>query len=155
MTASPSPARRRLGFQFVTLARQWQRTMDQKLAEAGLTDATWRPLVHLSEAGDGIHQSELARRLGLDASTLVRLIDLLADRGLVERRVDRDDRRARRIVLTPTGKAEVSRLRTRIHAIEARLLADLDDATLETVSAAFTVIEARIAEGLAAEDPTP
>ena len=85
MTQTPSP-HDRFGFAFITLARQWHRVVDTRLAEAGLSDATWRPLVHLAEGGDGISQRDLAARISLDTSTLVRLLDLLEARGLVERR---------------------------------------------------------------------
>lgn len=142
MTRSP---RLRFGFRFVTLARQWRRRVDAELACAGLSDATWTPLIHLAEGGDDISQSTLAERVGLDGSSLVRLIDLLEARGLIERRVDPADRRARRIVLTAAGHAEVARIRSRLHAVEAEMLADLDDAALEQMLAAFARIEARTA----------
>lgn len=142
MTRSP---RLRFGFRFVTLARQWRRRIDAELARVGLTDASWTPLIHLAEGGDDISQSELAERVGLDGSSLVRLIDLLEARGLIERRVDPADRRARRIVLTEAGHAEVTRIRARLHAVEAEMLADLDDETLEAMLAAFARIAARAA----------
>ncbi|MGG2362798.1 MarR family transcriptional regulator, partial [Salmonella enterica] len=52
--------RARFGLEFALLARRWRRTLDFRLAEAGLTDATWAPLVHLHESGDGISQKALA-----------------------------------------------------------------------------------------------
>ncbi|MCA0920486.1 MarR family winged helix-turn-helix transcriptional regulator [Pseudooceanicola nanhaiensis] len=141
---APVPARERIGFSFVTLARRWRRVIDHALAREGLTDASWSPLIHLAEGGDGISQSELAQRIGLDASSLVRLIDLLAERGFVERRVDPNDRRARLIMLTPEGEAEVARTRAHIHEIEALMLADLSEEDLEEMMAALDKISARV-----------
>lgn len=143
------PARDRFGFLFVTLARAWRRAVEQQLAQEGLTDATWTPLVHLAESGDGISQVDLARRVGLDASSLVRLIDILEGRGLVERAADPRDRRARRLLLTEAGRAEVAQIRTRVRALEDRLLADLDDASLDRLCADLGRIDARLraAEG--------
>lgn len=144
------PVRDRFGFRFVTLARAWRRAVEQKLAEAGLTDATWTPLIHLAESGDGISQVDLARRVGLDASTLVRLIDILEGRGLVERAPDPRDRRARRLLLTAAGRAEVARIRARVGELEEVLLADLDDAALERMCDDMERIETRLSAFLAA-----
>src|SRR3546814_3268371 len=77
--------------------------LNAHLATAGLPDATWIPLVHLSETGGGITQKELAALVGIDGSSLVRLIDILCRKGLVERRADESDGRARLIHLTPAG----------------------------------------------------
>lgn len=141
---SISSARAGFGFRFVVLARQWRKVIDQHLAEAGLTDATWAPLVHLSEWGEGITQTELAGRIGLDGSSLVRLLDILCERGLIERRVDPGDRRARRVFLTVTGEAEVARIRGLLIAVDAGLLADITDDEIEAVLAAFDRIALRI-----------
>ncbi|WP_313353245.1 MarR family winged helix-turn-helix transcriptional regulator [Paracoccus sp. (in: a-proteobacteria)] len=151
MTTPPRSARVRFGRYFVTLARQWRRAVEHALASAGLTDATWAPLVHLAEGGDDISQTELAGRLALDSSTLVRLLDLLEGRGLVERRPDPADRRARRILLTPAGRTEVLRVRRMLDRIEMDLLADLDEATVEGMMHNLSRIEARVAARLASE----
>lgn len=152
--SDPSP-RDRFGFQFVTLARLWRKAVDAQLAAEGLNDARWAPLIHLSESGGGITQAELARRVGIDASTLVRLLDLLAGAGFVERRADPADRRARRLHLTPAGEEEVARTRERLIAIEARMLEGLDAATLARMSQAFEGIAQRAQALLAPEDGGP
>jgi DNA-binding MarR family transcriptional regulator len=48
--------------------------------------------------------SELARNMGFDASHITSIVDKLEDRNLVERRLDTQDRRVKRIVLTPAGQ---------------------------------------------------
>lgn len=141
MTQQPM-FRDRFGFAFVTLARRWHRVVDNRLAEAGLTDATWRPLIHLAEHGDGISQRDLAARIGLDTSSLVRLLDLLVDRGFVERRVDPLDRRARHIHLTEEGRSELQGIRAKLLQAETELLADLSDDEVAAMLSGF----ARIAE---------
>ena len=142
MTQTP-PSQDRFGFAFVTLARQWNRVVDKHLAEAGLSDATWRPLVHLAEGGDGISQRDLAARIGLDTSTLVRLLDLLEARRFVERRVDAMDRRARLIHLTQEGRIELTRIRAMLLQAERDLLADVSEDEIEAMLAAFTRMAAR------------
>jgi MarR family transcriptional regulator for hemolysin len=135
--------RDRFGFLFVTLARRWRRVIDHELAKAGLTDATWTPLIHLKEGGDDISQTELALRVGLDGSSLVRLLDLLEGKGFIERRVDSNDRRARRILLTPAGEAEVARIRAQLYCVERALLGDLDDPEMLAMVQGLEAIDQR------------
>ena len=88
MIAAPITPRSRFGIRFALLARRWRQSLDAHLAEAGLSDATWVPLVHLHESGGGITQKDLAALVGIDSSSLVRLLDILCRQGLAERRVD-------------------------------------------------------------------
>jgi MarR family transcriptional regulator for hemolysin len=136
--------RARFGLQFGLLARRWRRTLDARLAEAGLSDATWAPLVHLHESGDGISQKALAALVGLDASSLVRLIDILVARGLVERRTDATDRRARLIHLTDAGRRAVAEILRLLVGREAEILADVSDAELVQVMDVFARIGRRL-----------
>jgi len=48
--------------------------------------------------------SEVAAKLGLSAATAGRTVDRLATLGIVERVEDPEDRRSRRVSLTPTGQ---------------------------------------------------
>ena len=135
------------GFRFITLARAWRRRIDQELALEGFSDATWTPLIHLAALGDGISQTELAERVGIDGSSLVRLIDMLAARGLIERRIPPNDRRARLIFLTPNGRQEVVRLRKRLLRIEHEMLSDIGDESLAHLLADLETIANRVARG--------
>src|SRR5690606_28563719 len=100
MTNPVSP-RARFGICFSILARRWRQGIEAHLAAMGLTDASWMPLVHLHESGGGITQKALASLIGIDQSSLVRLLDILCQQGLVERRQDETDGRARLVHLTP------------------------------------------------------
>lgn len=139
------------GFLLVTLARRWRRVLDHDLATSDLSDASWSPLIHLSLSGDGISQTELAARVGLDSSSLVRLLDRLVERGLIERQIDPQDRRARLIHLTPQAGPEIARIRDGLTAIETEMLADLSDADLATIISGLRKIGARIERLLASD----
>ncbi len=142
-SAAASP-RARFGVRFALLARRWRRALDARLAEAGLSDATWVPLVHLHESGDGITQKELAALVGIDGSSLVRLLDILCRQGLVERRVDAADARARLVHLTDAGRARVAEIRRELEKGEAEMLADLSDADIAAMLRNFQLIEQRL-----------
>lgn len=140
----PTTPRTRFGIRFVILARAWRRGLDDALAGLGLTDATWAPLMHLAEFGDGISQKDLAWRVGIDGSSLVRLLDILNAHGFIERRTDAADRRTRRIFLTPAGHAAMSEVRAALLAVEDEMLADVSDAELEAALRMFERIGARL-----------
>jgi len=77
--------------------------------------------------------SSIAGKLGIDPATVVRTVDSLEKRGLVERRRDKHDRRQVFVVFTDAGRtarAEVhqqftSRIRTIFHAMSAEGRASL------------------------------
>jgi len=138
--------RSQFGIRFSLLARRWRRTLDIRLAEAGLTDATWVPLVHLHQTGGGLTQKELAALVGIDGSSLVRLLDILCRQGLAERRVDERDSRARLVHLTEQGENRVAEIRRELAKGEKEMLADLSDDDIATMLRSFDSIEHRLSQ---------
>ena len=67
-----------------------------------------------SLGGEPCSQRDLARSLHFDASNVTDIVDRLEARGLVSRTVDPNDRRVRRLVLTPEGEAVRTKLVERI-----------------------------------------
>ncbi|MDR3468148.1 MAG: MarR family transcriptional regulator [Xanthobacteraceae bacterium] len=114
------------------------------MAALDLSDAAWPPLVHLDRAGDGIGQTELAARCGIDGSSLVRLLDRLSELGLVERRVSPTDRRSRLVFLSPAGRQALASVYAILKDAEVEMLSDVDDAELTMMLAVFRRIEARL-----------
>jgi MarR family transcriptional regulator for hemolysin len=86
-------------FELNETARALRRDFERRAAEHGVTRAQWRVLSRLKRK-DGLRQVELAEQLDVEPITLCRMIDRLAEAGLVERRADEGDRRAWRIHLT-------------------------------------------------------
>jgi DNA-binding MarR family transcriptional regulator len=70
----------------------------------------------------GIDQNGLAARLGVERSNVSLLVEELGKRGLVERRVNGADRRARILRLTPKGEDAFDRLRSKNAAANERVL---------------------------------
>lgn len=71
------------------------------------------------------HQLALAQHLGVDRTVMTYLIDDLVEAGLVERRPDPDDRRARLVAPTTRGRQVLRRLEARLRRAEDHLLAAL------------------------------
>src|ERR1700710_1796122 len=88
----------------------------------------------LSAAAQGTVGSQLAlaQHLGVDRTVMTYLLDDLEAVGLIERRPDPADRRARRIVATRKGTKLLGTLNDRLRAAEADLLAPLNPEARET-----------------------
>jgi DNA-binding MarR family transcriptional regulator len=67
-------------------------------------------LLGLIAASPGQSQQAVAQVLGMPPSRLVGLVDALADRGLVERRRNRTDRRLHALHITDEGKEMLARI---------------------------------------------
>jgi MarR family transcriptional regulator, transcriptional regulator for hemolysin len=109
-------------FRLSRLTRRWRQVLDLEVQSAGLTDATWRPLLHLHLLGDGIRQKELAASVGIEGASVVRLLDTLIAKGLIQRSEDAGDRRAKLLRLTPEGLVVVARIQETVRELERELL---------------------------------
>ena len=114
--------------------RVWREVLDQRLGPSGLSLATWRVLYHIGRRSEPVTQTELAADLGIETPSLVRLLDRLAADGWVERRVCSEDRRARRLFLTPRAKKVYSRIRSTGQQVRKRLLREVGSEELRLCS---------------------
>jgi MarR family transcriptional regulator for hemolysin len=73
--------------------------------------------------------------------TLTRLIDRLCENGLIERRSDPSDRRAKRLFLTPAAKPVMERLTAVSEKMMARVLTGLDRPAREAVVASLATVK--------------
>jgi MarR family transcriptional regulator for hemolysin len=147
---APKIERSNLFYHLSSLTRRWRQVLDSEFQTVGLTDASWRPLLHLHYLGDGIHQKELAASVGIQGPSLVRLLDALIAKGLIAREEDAHDRRAKQLFLTGEGRALVDRIRATVMALEGKLLDQFSDREfsriaefLERLDASVNVIRQR------------
>ena len=116
------------------LARRFDQICIAILAEAfageDLTPLEFAVLRYVEEE-PGIDQSGLSDRIAVDRNNTSLLINRLESRGLVERRVNGDDRRARLLYLTPDGNRLHDRVRPKSYAGQQRMLSVLKPAEKE------------------------
>ena len=144
----PSARQIDFGFRVARIARRLRQAVDAELRVLGLTEATWRPLVYVRRLGDGVRQKELATALSIEGPSLVRLLDNLERRGLIERRADESDRRARGIHLTRSGRELAKRAAKVGGEVQARVLADVPPQDLEACLRVLGSIERDLEERL-------
>jgi DNA-binding MarR family transcriptional regulator len=100
----------------------------------------------LSAAAQGTVASQLAlaQHLGVDRTVMTCLLDGLEAAGLIERRPDPADWRARRIVATQKGNELLTSLNDRLRAAEAHLLAPLGTETRATFRAQVRLLATQL-----------
>jgi len=94
---------------------------------AGLTPIEFSVIAALDDA-PGTDQGTLAAHLGMDAVSVHHVLHRLEAAGLVERRIDLGDRRARVVRLTPHGHTLRQELHPTTLGVQERILAPLDPA---------------------------
>jgi len=109
----------------VLAGRQWRRTVADAVADLGVSEACISPLLWAGRLGGGVRQVMLADYVGIEGPSLVRLIDQLEASGLVERRDDPTDRRAKTIWLTEAGNGVSARIEQRLVKLRSDALGDI------------------------------
>ena len=115
-------------FKIDTTIKKIRNTLQKQFNEAGfdLTVDQWVVIDHLYR-NPGISQNTLAEMTTKDAPTVTRIIDLLAQKGLAERRITDTDRRKFLVYLTEAGEAKYSEALPVVSAIRRRGWGDLSD----------------------------
>jgi MarR family transcriptional regulator, transcriptional regulator for hemolysin len=94
---------RNVGFLLRELSRRYVQRFEVRASELSLNLPQCKTLVRL-EKNEGVSQARLAELAEVDAMTMVRILDRMEADGLLERRPDPADRRARCLYLTAKAK---------------------------------------------------
>jgi len=97
-----------LYMEFFLLYHRMVRQLDRRMAEQGASLARTRLMMCLQKT-DLKRAAEIAEFFNLAPRTITEAIDGLEREGLVERRPDPEDRRAKHIILTPAGERAIQR----------------------------------------------
>ncbi|RVU19727.1 MarR family winged helix-turn-helix transcriptional regulator [Methylobacterium oryzihabitans] len=111
--------------------RHWRRLADAGMRIHGVSDATALPLVTIGRLDGEPRQSAVAEAVGIEGPSLVRLLDQLEAAGLVTRREDPADRRAKVLSLTAEGRAAVARIEGELVRLRRSVFAGVSRADLE------------------------
>jgi MarR family transcriptional regulator, transcriptional regulator for hemolysin len=147
----PKPTiEREVAFNIHDVARLLRTYADQRARALGMTRAQWAVLARI-ESAEGLKQIELADTLDLQPITLTRLIDRLCDSGLIERRSDPGDRRAKRLYLTPAARPVLDGLSRIGKDVMATVLAGLEPAAVEHLLAQLLLLKTNLRNAIAAQ----
>ncbi|SOC48089.1 MarR family transcriptional regulator [Rhizobium subbaraonis] len=130
----------------LTKASQKIRTaFNQQVSAHGLTYPRARTLFYLAKK-QNITQSELASVLELEQATMVRLLDRMAENGLIKRQADVKDRRTNLIVLTPHGEEQAALVESIAADLRSQIFANIDPFELRCSIALLERISANVTE---------
>jgi MarR family transcriptional regulator for hemolysin len=125
---------------------------DHKARHFGMTRAQWAVLLRL-ERHEGLKQSDLADLLDVQPITLTRLVDRLCDSGLIERRPDPNDRRAKRLYLTPAARPLLDHIETQVEELGETVLAGIDRGSGSTLLAQLERARENLKQAIADKAP--
>lgn len=103
-------------------------------AEWELSPSQFNVLNLLRDAAEGVSQTDLSRELIMHRSNLTGLIDRLEKRDLVKRVADPNDRRVKRVMLTPTGRALIKKVLPHYYQAAETVLGHLSPAKADRLA---------------------
>jgi len=125
-------------------SRAYKAMADKVASQYSLSQATALPVLILGRLGqDGVRPGVLADALGLEASSLVRVIDLLIENGLVQRHEDPQDRRAKLLQLTADGKTRAAQMEEALMPFRRNLFAEFSQADIDACLRVLTGLQSK------------
>lgn len=114
------------------LGREARRQFTQVLSAWELHPSHYGILLLLEAIGQA-SQQHLAQQLSIDRANMVALLDVLEQRGLIERQADPGDRRRHVVKLTAVGQEKLQQIRQAREAVDNAFFAGLDHKEQETL----------------------
>ncbi len=147
------PPAKGIGLLVHDVSRLLRRRIDHQAQVIGLTSAQWRILTALFRAEaqheEPLHQATLADAMDMEPITLSRQIDRMEAAGLVERRPDPADRRAKRLYLTEAARPMIDKFRRVAISCYDNVLTGVSDDEIEQVVGVLTRIRANLVHNTA------
>lgn len=144
--ATPPTVETDLGWALGAVMRWYLRATEQVVREVAGGPRGYQVLKACGR-GEPRSQLALAQQLGVDRTVMTYLLDDLQEAGLVERRPDPADRRARRVVLTDAGNARLCDLERRLRTAEEELLDPLGPAERDVLRGLLHRVATRAGTG--------
>jgi DNA-binding MarR family transcriptional regulator len=128
----------------VVAGRRWRKLANDRIRPTGHTMARWETLFLVAFSDHALTQGELARLISVEGPTLVRMLDVLAKEGLIERNQSEIDRRVTTNAITPKGRQAIDDIMAVTNALRADILQGIDPAELAVMLKVLGQIIARI-----------
>ncbi len=122
IVALPGSLTRWPGYVMKYVFEAWYASYEQEIAQCGISVNGFLVLVVLDDEGADT-QTSLAERLSIDRSAMVAVIDELEEKGFVERRRSKGDRRTVPIHITAAGSTAAANARTVTDASNGKIFA--------------------------------
>ncbi|WP_166455296.1 MarR family winged helix-turn-helix transcriptional regulator [Duganella alba] len=127
-------------------ARAYKAAADAVASTFELSHASAWPVLMISRLGDGARPGQVADAAGIEAPSLVRIVDQLVAAGLVLRQDDPSDRRAKTLWLTTEGRRIADRLEKTLAPFRRDLFKDIPQADVEACVRVLIKLDQVLAE---------
>lgn len=127
-------------------AHQFACTINEELSELGITHRQWEVLAWISFAGE-MSQTELASKMGIEAPTLVGVLDRMERDGWIVRIPDETDRRKKIIRTTERVEPVWMQMLERGAGIRARVTKGLSEEQLEQLRKTLSIMRDNLSDG--------
>lgn len=124
--------------------RAYRAAANHAVSHVGVSQAMAWPLLIIGRHGDGIRQGVLADILNIEGPSLARSADQLVQAGLVDRREDPADRRAKTLHLTAAGRAASEQIETSLTALRTEVFAGIPNEDIDACLRVFAVLRPRL-----------
>jgi MarR family transcriptional regulator for hemolysin len=135
----------RLTMSLTRVSRSYLAVADKMAANFDLSQAAAWPVIMIGRLGDGVRPGAVADALGLEPSSLVRVIDQVIAAGLVERKEDASDRRAKTLHLTPEGRRHAEQLEKALVSFRRKLFRGVPEDDIDACNRVFEALSQAIA----------
>ena len=149
--SSPEPEVRKLALAVFAANAQLVSAGNELVAHLGLTSAWWQVLSALRYSSQPLPTAWIARNMGMTRQAVQRIVDLLADNGLVEFRTNPHHSRAKLVVLTDAGIAAVLGAEQAVGPVDHAIAERIGAKRIRDAIATLEEMKAVIAENLDAE----
>ena len=132
----------------ITAVQGLTKKLDQwyvrQLADLDVSSGEWAVVTSLAKAGEALTPSQLAELTNVAPSSMTHRLDKLAERGLVERAADPDNRTRILVSLTEEGWGLFSQAIRDSDVVESDVLQDLGDEERGELARLLEVVIARL-----------
>jgi MarR family transcriptional regulator for hemolysin len=128
----------------VVAGRRWRKLANDRIRPTGHTMARWETLFLVAFSDHALTQGELARLISVEGPTLVRMLDVLAKEGLIERKQSEIDRRVTTNAITDKGREAIDQIMGVTNALRAEVLQGIDPGELRVMMKVLGQIIERI-----------
>jgi len=132
----------------ITAVQGLTKKLDQwyvrQLADLDVSSGEWAVVTSLAKAGEALTPSQLAELTNVAPSSMTHRLDKLAERGLVERAADPDNRTRILVSLTQEGWGLFSQAIRDSDVVESDVLQDLGDDERAELARLLEVVIARL-----------
>lgn len=137
--------KRAVSLRLTVIARLMRNHFDKNISTRGVTRSQWSLIVVVAR-NPGASQRTIADALEITEAAAGRLIEKLCSEGLLERRVDKGDKRARRVYLMPAAQPLLEILAKAGMKSEADAFAGITDEELAQFKILLGKVHANLAE---------